>query len=322
MDGIKILGIGKAVPKLTVTNDDISKLVDTSDNWITQRTGIKARHIATDETTTQLAVEAAREALGASGVIAGEIDLIIVATVSPDGTMPSTACNVAGELGITNATCFDITAACSGFIYASEVAVSMMRQGRYEKALVIGAEVLTKLINWQDRGTCVLFGDGAGAVVYAKGKEEENQVIKINTKSDGTKGEFLTMTYPTIDNTFYKLDAEQKGITMDGREVYKFATTMVPTNIQEILDEAQLEVSDVDWYIMHQANTRIIDVIAKKLKVDNEKFIKNLETNGNTSGSSIPIAMYDMKHLFKKGDKIMISGFGAGLTWGSMLITW
>ncbi|WP_070001182.1 beta-ketoacyl-ACP synthase III [Cellulosilyticum sp. I15G10I2] len=320
MYGVKISGLGKAVPELEVSNDDIAKFIDTSDEWIESRTGIKSRHISTGETTTDLAASAAQHALTDSGLNADAIDLVIVATVTPDYTMPSTACCVAQRLGIKNATCFDLAAACSGFIFASEVAVSLIHQGNYKHALVIGAEVLSKTVDWEDRNTCVLFADGAGAAVYAR--SNENKVIKILTASDGDGSDLITLPSLTEPNKFNETQNTQKYMQMNGREVYKFATTAVPQNIQNVLADTGYTPQDIDLFILHQANARIMDSVAKKLDVDNEKFFKNLHKYGNTSAASIPIALADAKEKLKPGDKIILSGFGAGLTWGSMFIVW
>lgn len=320
MYGVKISGIGRAVPELELSNDDIAKFIDTSDEWIASRTGIRSRHISTGETTTDLATEAAKSALEDSKLSAHDIDLVIVATVSPDYTMPSTACSVAQRLGIGNATCFDLTAACSGFIFASEVAVSLIQLGNYKNALIIGADVLSKSIDWEDRNTCVLFADGAGAVVYTR--SDQNKIVKILTASDGTGSGLITLPTLTQPNRFNKEQNPQKYMYMDGREVYKFATTAVPQNIQDVLENTGFTPQDMDLFILHQANARIMDSVAKKLDVDNNKFFKNLQSYGNTSAATIPIALVDARPQLKSGDKLILSGFGAGLTWGSMFIIW
>ncbi len=320
MHGVKISGIGRAVPELELSNDDIAKFIDTSDEWIASRTGIKSRHISTGETTTDLAAKAAQNALEDSGLNAHDIDLVIVATVTPDYTMPSTACSVAQRLGIKNATCFDMAAACSGFIYASEVAVSFIKQGNYENALIIGADVLSKGLDWEDRNTCVLFADGAGAVIYQR--TNENKIVKILTASDGEGSDLITLPALSEPNRFNANQNTQKYVYMNGREVYKFATTAVPQNIQDVLVDTGYTPSDIDLFILHQANARIMDSVAKKLDVDNQKFFKNLQNYGNTSAATIPIALVDARAQLKKGDKLIFSGFGAGLTWGSMLVIW
>ena len=320
MIGMRIKGLGKAVPKRTVSNDELSQLVDTSDEWITSRTGIRSRHIATTETTTTLAIEAAREAVVTSELSKEAIDLVIVATVSPDTMMPSTACKVAEALGIEKATCFDVTAACSGFVYATQLADSLIKTGIAHNALVIGAEVLSKVVDWKDRGTCVLFADGAGAVVYEG--TEDNKIYHIVTGSRPDGAEQITLETAGFDHTFYEREEVKPAIKMDGKGVYSFATTTVPRSIEEVLSVASYSADDVDWYILHQANSRIMDRVASHLKISKEKFFKNLDEHGNTSAASIPMALYDLSPKLKSGDKLIALGFGAGLTWGTMLFEW
>nr|WP_302595714.1 beta-ketoacyl-ACP synthase III [uncultured Cellulosilyticum sp.] len=318
--GIKIAGLGKSVPSKVLTNADLSQMVDTNDEWIKSRTGIERRHVAVTETTTQLASEAAKEAVQQAGLMTEEIELIIVATVSPDATMPSTACKVAQIIGATKAMCFDITAACSGFIVASDVAVSMIEKGTYKNALVIGAEVLSRVVDWQDRGTCVLFADGAGAAVYKV--SDENQVLAIQTGCDPKGADEITLPTGEGDKTFYEGEVAPRVIGMNGKTVYAFATTKVPESIKSLLDTQALTSSDVRWYILHQANSRIMDSVARKLDMPKDCFFKNLSEYGNTSAASIPMALYEASELFEPGDLIILSGFGAGLTWGTMLIKW
>lgn len=318
--GVKIAGLGKAVPQMVLSNEKLSERVDTSDEWIKSRTGIESRCIAVTETTEQLATSAALEAILAASIEAYDIELVIVATVSPDTTMPSTACLVARNIGADRATCFDITAACSGFVFASEIAISMMNQGGYQNALVIGAEVLSKMLDWEDRGTCVLFADGAGAVIYTK--SEENQVLAIETGSNPKGADQITLPAGVGNHTFYKVEERKQIIQMAGRDVYVFATTTVPESIRAVLEKTQITPEEVAVYILHQANSRIMDSVAQKLGVPKERFFKNLSHYGNTSAASIPMALYDAKPLLKTGDKIILSGFGAGLTWGTMLLEW
>ncbi len=318
--GIKMEGFGKAVPSKVLTNELLSQMVDTSDEWIESRTGIKKRHVAVNETTTQLASEAAREAISMAGIVAEDVELLIVATISPDTTMPSTACKVARDIGAIKAMCFDITAACSGFIVASDVAIGMMEKKNYKNAIVIGAEVLSKSVDWNDRGTCVLFADGAGAVVYQK--SNKNQVLAIEVGSDPTGAEEITLPAGVGNQIFYKGEIQEQAIHMNGKAVYAFATTKVPESIQGVLETQGLTSADVRWYILHQANSRIMDNVARKLDVPKECFFKNLSEYGNTSAASIPIALYEARELFEEDDLIIFSGFGAGLTWGTMLIKW
>ena len=307
---MRIRGLGKAVPKKIVSNDELSQLVDTSDEWTASRTGIRSRHIATNETTTTLAIAAAREALDASGLSKEAIDLVIVATVSPDTMMPSTACSVAEALSIDKAMCFDVTAACSGFVYATQLAYGLIKAEIAHNALVIGAEVLSKVVDWQDRSTCVLFADGAGAVVYEGTKDNKIYHVITGTKPEGAN-QIILETAET-----------KRAIKMDGKGVYSFATTTVPSSIEEVLSSAGYSADQIDWYILHQANSRMMDRIASQLNVSREKFFKNLDTHGNTSAASIPMALYDLSPQLKKGDTLIASGFGAGLTWGTMLFEW
>ncbi len=320
MNGMKVSGLGKAVPVRRVTNDELSALVDTSHEWIYSRTGIEARHVAETETTTYLATCAAKEALIDSGLNEECIDLVIVATVSPDSTMPTTACEVAKALHLTKAVCFDMAAACSGFVYATQVAHSMIQTGAAKNALVIGADVLSKVLNWEDRGSCVLFGDGAGAVVYEG--TQESKVHHISLCADPTGSEYITLPTGHFSHTFYQVEEKKPYIGMQGKEVYCFATTRVPENIEEVLKDAGYTPEDIDWFVLHQANSRIIDSVAKKLKVPLDKFFKNLQEYGNTSAASIPIALCELSPQLKKGQKLILTGYGAGLTWGTMLLEW
>ena len=321
MIGIKIVGLGKSVPKRCLTNDEMCTLVDTSNEWIESRTGISKRHVAVTETVQSLATMAAQEAL-MNAKLSGEVlDLIIVATVSPDTAMPSTASLVARNIGASHARCFDLSAACSGFIFASEVAISMMKQSGYQNVLVIGAEVLSTRLDWEDRGTCILFGDGAGAVIYSQ-SEQENQILSIETGTDTSGADLISLPIKIEDTPFYEGEIKKATIKMDGRKVYVFATTKVPQSIEKVVREANLQVEEIDWFILHQANSRIMDSVAQKLNVPKERFYKNIADYGNTSAASIPMALYDASHQFKAGEKIILSGFGAGLTWGTMLIEW
>ena len=321
MIGIKIIGLGKATPTRCLDNNDIAQIVETSDEWIKTRTGIEKRHIAETETTHELATLAAYEALEAAQIEADQLDLVIVATVSPSTAMPSTASLVAKKIGANHARCFDLSAACSGFIFASEVAISMMKQGGYQNALVIGAEVLSNRLDWEDRGTCVIFGDGAGAVIYQQ-SQEENQVLQIETGTDPQGAEFICLPVQTEPSPFFMGEVQRPVISMDGRKVYAFSTTKVPESIRQVVSKAQLKLEEIDWFILHQANSRIMDSVAQKLDVPKERFFKNIMAYGNTSAASIPMALYDAKSQLRPGDKVILSGFGAGLTWGTMLLKW
>ncbi|MHC1749089.1 MAG: beta-ketoacyl-ACP synthase III [Cellulosilyticaceae bacterium] len=319
MQGVTISGVGKALPKRCVNNDDLSTFLETSDEWIKTRTGIGSRYIAIEETTTSLAISAAQGALSDGNIDASTIDMIIVATISPDMMMPSTACMVQAAIGATNATAFDITAACSGFLYGSKIAIESIKANGSKRVLVIGAEVLSKVIDWTDRASCVLFGDGAGAVVYELGCNKTSP--SIYTESDGTGGKYLTLPAKSTRSYFANQPEHPNVITMDGKEVYRFATTVVPDSIKKVLAISHDTLEDIDCYILHQANERIIDSVAKKLGIAKEKFFKNLQYYGNTSSASIPLALAEAKHQLKKGSKVVLAGFGGGLTWGSMVIT-
>lgn len=320
---VKVIGTGRYVPENIVTNDDLSKIVDTNNEWIKSRTGIRERRISKEENTSKLAAKAGRKALESSKLKPEDIELIIVSTATPDNFTPSTACMVQEKLGAINATCFDISAACTGFIYAVGIASQFIKTGQSKNALVIGAEVLSKIIDWEDRSTCVLFGDGAGAVVLER--SEEIGLISQYTGSDGSGGKFLECGTVPLKNPYSKTDINFKSnLSMEGREVFKFAINAMIHSIGKVLKDTQYTLDDIDYIVPHQANLRIIDFVAKKLKLDKDKFYINLDRYGNTSGASIPIALDEMneKGLLKKGDKIIIVGFGGGLTFGAHLIKW
>lgn len=320
MIGVKLNGVGKSVPKQKVSNDTLAKWVDTSDEWITTRTGIQNRYLSGGETTTDLAIEAAKEALLDSGKKGEEIDLIIVATITPQHIMPSTACMVQAAIGAKDATAFDVAAACSGFIFASKLASTLIQSGNHKNALVIGAETLSKAVDWQDRSTCVLFGDGAGAVIYSA--SNENKILAIQTASNGEKGECLTLQGRPLENPYVKKTEEKEFMQMDGKEVYRFATTIVPDNIKKVTEEANISLEEIKLFILHQANGRIMDSVAKRLELSPDRFFKNLGEYGNTSAATIPIALCEAKETLKEGDLLVLCGFGGGLTWGSMVVRW
>lgn len=326
INGIRFTGIGSSVPEKIIKNDDLSNIVETSDEWISSRTGIKERRISVDQNTSELAAEAALRALENAGLKAEEVDLIVVATITPDGFMPSTACLVQDKIGAINATAFDINAACSGFIYAINTAAALIHAGQYKNAIVIGAEVLSKILDWTDRNTCVLFGDGAGAIVLTAGDVTNKLYIELG--SDGSKGEVLACPAVPVRNVFIgntETDKETDSfITMNGKEVFKFAVKVIASSIANILKESGLTMEDIKYVVPHQANYRIIESAAKKLEVKDSKFYLNLNKYGNTSGASIPLAMDEMerKGLIEKGDKLILVGFGGGLTWGATLIEW
>ena len=318
MNNSIICGLGHYVPKLSVSNDDLAKFIDTSDEWIHSRTGISNRYIAADETSFELAAKAGALALENAGVKAESLDLIIVATFSGEYATPSMACLVQRELGADQAMCFDVSAACSGFVYALDVADQFLKTGKYTNALVIGSEKLSQILNWDDRGTCVLFGDGAGAAVLQA--SEEVGIIDTINKSIGKDFECL-YAKNTINTTPYYEGSDEHNLVMNGQEVFQFACTKVPESLKLLMARHELTESDIDWFVLHQANSRIIIKIAKRLKIDMTKFYMNMDKYGNTSAASIPIALSEMAEQgMLKGKKVIIAGFGAGLTYGCSLI--
>lgn len=322
MKNAKMIGFGLYTPKNLVENERLQEFLETSDEWIRTRTGIERRYISLDENTSDLAVEASKKALSQARLSAEEIDLIIVATVTPDNFTPSTACIVQDKLGAKNAWAFDINAACTGFIYALKLGRSLIRSGEVNNALIIGAETLSKALNWEDRGSCVLFGDGAGATVLTS-TEEDCGIKCVNVKSDGSKGDSLVIQGLPLNSPFKDgREVSENYINMNGREIFKFATKVMEESIVEILEKENIKIEDIAAIIPHQANLRIIDYVVKRLGIPREKFITNLQNYGNTSGASIPIALCESidEGNLKKGDNIIMVGFGGGLTWGAALI--
>ena len=318
----KIIGTGSAVPEQVVTNDDLSKIVDTNDEWIRTRTGIRERRIASEESgTSHLATLAAAEALKQAGVAAEDLDIIILATSTADHCFPSGACEVQAAIGAHRAVAFDISAACSGFVFALNTVHSFFKAGIYQTGLIIGADTLSKIIDWKDRSTCVLFGDGAGAAVV---KAEENGSFYMTLGSDGRKSSALECRSRTTGNFLTKTEPELGYMTMDGQEVFKFAVKTVPESIHTVLSESNTPIDEIKYFILHQANYRIFESIAKRLKVPMEKFPTNLERFGNTSAATVPILLDEMNREGKieRGDKIILAGFGTGLTWGATLLEW
>ncbi len=309
------------MPEMVVTNDDLSKIMDTSDEWISSRTGIRERRLAREETTASMSVTAAKRALENAGITAQEIDLIIVGTITGDYVTPSTACEVQAALGADKAVAFDINAACSGFMFALHIADAYIKTGVYKTALILGAETLSKIMDWNDRSTCVLFGDGAGAAVV---RSDETGLLAYDQGSDGARGTVLTCRSRENNNPFVKNPTEPSYTHMDGQEVYKFAVTTVPASIKKVVGEAGLTIEDIDCFALHQANIRIIQSVAKRLKAPEEKFPTSLDHCGNVSAASVPILLDEInrKGILKPGMKIVLSGFGGGLTWGSAVLEW
>jgi 3-oxoacyl-[acyl-carrier-protein] synthase-3 len=325
-----IQGIGSYVPSKRVSNDDLSKIVDTSDEWIVSHTGIKNRHLASEaEATSDLSVQAARMALDKAECSASEIEMILVATATPDYIgFPSTACIVQDKLGAENAAAMDIAAACTGFIYGIETARAFIESGTYRKVLVIGAEVLSKIVDWKDRNTCVLFGDGAGAAVISAEETSrvERGIITSHLAAEGKGADVLLRPaggtrIPYIPG---KTPEEDLYLKMNGRKVYTFAVSVLGKTIETLLNKTGLSLQDVRYIVPHQANVRIIEACAKRLDIPIEKFFLNIEEFANTSAASIPIALTDMERqgLLKEGDLLITVGFGGGLTYGGNILRW
>ncbi|HLX19898.1 MAG TPA: beta-ketoacyl-ACP synthase III [Gaiellaceae bacterium] len=316
---VSITGLGVKVPDRVVTNDELSQYVDTSDEWIRERTGIRERRIASDtEALSDLALPATRDALAMAGVDAKDVDLVIVATVTPDMMFPSTAALVADAIGATDAAAYDLSAGCTGFMYALAQAYAMLAGGLAHRALVVGGDVLSRLFDWTDRSTLVLFGDGAGAVVLESAPQQG--FLGFELGADGGGGESLWLPGSGSRN-FAEAD---RRIKMNGREVFKFATRVLVQSAQDILAKAGLTIDDVDLYIPHQANVRIIDHATRKLGVPSEKVVINVDRYGNTSSGSIPLGLADAlaDGRLQKGRLVLMTGMGAGLTWGSALMRW
>lgn len=316
-----IIGTGSALPERIVTNDDLAKIVDTSDDWISERTGIRARRIAIDETVETLSIEAGKLALEDAGIGAADLQLILVATLTPEGSMPNTACKVQAAIGADNAMCFDINAACSGFMHGLQTAHAFISSGLAKYVLVIGAETLSKILDWTDRGTCVLFGDGAGAAVL--GPSEEG-IICIDGGADGNKGHVLTLGNAPLVNPYTSHPATKQFVEMDGQEVFKFAVRKIPAIVNNLLSQSGFTMEDLDLILLHQANERIIQSAAKRLKADESLFPINLDKYGNTSAASVAILLDEVNKegKLKKGDTIAMAGFGGGLTWAGLLLKW
>ncbi|GFH39656.1 beta-ketoacyl-ACP synthase III [Pseudolactococcus insecticola] len=327
----KLTAAAHYAPKQIITNDDLSKIMDTSDEWISSRTGIKARHISVDENTSDLAAQVAEQLLDQTDYTAEMIDFIIVATITPDGNMPSTATLVQSKIGATNAFAFDLTAACSGFVYALSMADKLIASGAYQKGLVIGAEVLSKVLDWSDRSTSVLFGDGAGGVLIeavspnVTSDEQHPLILSEQLKSDGNRGMSLTSSLTSPSSPFSKSGlVDDAFLKMDGRAIFDFAVRDVPKNMLESLEKAAIPAEDVDYFLLHQANSRILDKMARKVKADRAKFLQNMQHYGNTSAASIPILLSESVAAgtikLDGSQTIVLTGFGGGLTWGTLVV--
>jgi 3-oxoacyl-[acyl-carrier-protein] synthase-3 len=318
-----VLGCGSHLPSRVLSNADLSSMVETSDDWITQRTGIHERHIAAEgETTSEMGLKAARGALAAAGIDAQSIDLIVLATSTPDNTFPASAVSVQAGLGITHGAAFDLQAVCSGFVYGLATVDALLKTGAFKRALVIGSETFSRIIDWKDRTTCVLFGDGAGAVVLEaqleNGTREDRGILSAHLRSDGRhKNKLYVDGGPSSTQTVGHL-------RMEGRAVFKHAVAMITDVIEDAFEATGYTVKDIDWFVPHQANRRIIDETAKKLGVAPEKVITTVAKHGNTSAASIPLALCTAvaQGKIKKGDLIMLEAMGGGFTWGAVLLRW
>ncbi len=318
----RICGTGSALPGKEVTNDDLSKVLETSDEWIKSRTGICTRHLAVEETLTELTAEAAEKALQQAGIRPEELELIISATLSADKILPSLSCELQRELGAVNAAAFDINAACSGFLFALQTADAYIKSGQYQKILVTGGEILSKLMDWNDRSTCVLFGDGAGAVVVKA--DETDGILGSIQGSDGARGDVLSCENRRNNNPYTANEKALSYVYMNGQEVYKFAVRTVPKAICAAVEKAGFQIEEIDLFLIHHANIRIIEAVSKRLGVSMDKFPTNLQKCGNISAGSVPILLdyVNRKGMLHKGDKIVLAGFGAGLSWGASVLTW
>jgi 3-oxoacyl-[acyl-carrier-protein] synthase-3 len=324
--GVRIAGVGHYVPKGVLTNADLERMLDTSDEWITTRTGMKERHVArADEPTSEIAYFAAQNALANAGRVPADIDCVIVATVTPDYAFPATACILAAKLGITGKPAFDMEIACSGFIYGLTVAASLIRTGVFKRVLLVGAEELTRLVNYEDRATAILFGDGAGAAVLEA--SESDCFLAAELGADGSNPENLYLPLSgTAGPAITPDDVEKRRntIVMNGREVFRFAVTKMIAATNVALERAGITADDITWLIPHQANRRIIDAAAKHLEMPSERVIVNIDRYGNTSAASIPMALSEAAAAgkLKDGDVILFVGFGAGLSWGAVAWRW
>lgn len=325
--GIAITGCGSAAPEAVLTNDHLAQMVATSDEWINTRTGMSNRHIASaTESLSQLSAVAAQNAIAMAGITATDIDLIILATSTPDDLFGS-ACKIQGLIGATNAVAFDLSAACSGFIFALITASGFIRTGVYKNVLIIGADILSRWVDWSDRSSCVLFGDGAGAMV-CQGIDRGDRLLSFGMYSNGSQNNSLNLNYysqskPLVENITAQYGSYQP-ITMNGREVYRFAVAKVPEAISKAMFQANLTADNIDWLLLHQANQRIMDAVAKRLKIPTEKILSNIAEYGNTSAASIPLALDAAVRdgRVQPGHIIAASGFGAGLTWGAAIFKW
>lgn len=319
----KISQVAHYAPDQVVSNDDLAEIMDTSDEWISSRTGILRRHISKDETTSDLATVVAQRLLAKANLDAEEIDFIVVATITPDSLMPSTAARVQANIGASRAFAFDLTAACSGFVFALASAEKYISSGMYRRGIVIGSETLSKVLDWSDRSTSVLFGDGAGGVLLEA--SDQKSFLAESLFTDGNRGASLESCYVGLSSPYSDEVSDRRYLTMDGRAVFDFAIRDVTKSIQKIIEDASMEAEEIDYFLLHQANDRMLDKMSKKLGVSREKIPANMMEYGNTSAASIPILLSECveNHRIKMdgSQKILFTGFGGGLTWGTLLVT-
>ncbi|MDN6069793.1 MAG: ketoacyl-ACP synthase III [Lactococcus plantarum] len=320
----RITAAAHYAPEQVVTNEALTKIMDTSDEWIRSRTGIQQRHISVNENTSDLATKVAQNLLAQTQLNPESIDFVIIATISSDSSMPSTASLVQANIGAVNAFAFDITAACSGFVYALSLADKLMTSGGYKKGIVIGAEVLSKVVDWSDRSTSVLFGDGAGGVLL-EASHNGPMFLAEGLKSDGSRAKSLTSSLTTPNSPFSNAEqADELYLKMDGRAIFDFAVRDVPKNILATLEKSGISPEGIDYFLLHQANSRILDKMARKIKVDRHKFLENMQEYGNTSAASIPILLSEAVASgtikLDGSQKVVLTGFGGGLTWGTLVV--
>ncbi len=323
---VTITGIGRYIPETVITNEDIAKLVDTNDEWITSRTGIKQRRVVSgNQTATSMASKAAIDALEFAGVKADEIDLIIVATSLPDSLYPSTACEVQAEIGAVNAAAFNIVAACTGLVYGLNIARNFIMTGTYKKVLLLGVDVHSRFLDWNERSTCILFGDGAGALILEQSSDGRNDILSVDMHANGEKAGELSIPLngkncPLVEPN----ETKQQYVNMNGKEIYKFAVSVVPRSIKDALIGAGLSIEGLDYLIPHQANMRIISSIMDRLGLKEDQVIANLDKYGNTSTASICVALMEeiLNGKIKQDSIMAMCGFGAGLTWGTAIVRW
>lgn len=322
--GVKILGLGMHVPETVVTNDDLATFLDTSDEWITTRTGIKERRvIKKGEDSVTLGVEAARKAIENAKIDVNQIDAIICATSCPKHLYPSTACEIQKALNLKNAFAFDITAACTGFIYALDIAQAYIQSGKYKNILIVATDANTRFTDWKDRSVCVLFGDGAGAMVLSQSNDGSNDILGVKVKSDGNLGHYITLPLngeecPVVEHA----EKTPQHISMLGKDVYKFVVSTIPQFIVDTIEDNGLKADDIDYLVPHQANVRIIEAMQTRLSYEDNKVIINIQHYGNTSAASVPIALYEgiKEGKIKTPSKLILCAFGAGMTWGAAII--